>query len=217
MKLEIYILRIKHYITRYGLLKLIKSVFERIYRKIFKDEYYVYFINTADISYSKNNLETDVSIFRYRTIESIPHSILDGLCKEKGGNKLVGHYLKKNFAKNADLWIAKFKGEFSGLRWTAIRGYRGFYFFPTTNRDAIFFDGEIFPKYRGKGISPEMLKKIFIKLKKEGIERIYGDVKIWNKTNIRSLPKTGLKRIGRVRKFKIKAKEYLIWSSEKIS
>lgn len=215
MNLLNYYLRITHYCRVYSVRSFIGSIFLRIWRKLFKNRKIIFFISCNEIDEKKLQLREDISVKNFAKAEDIPQEDLICLYTNKGGKILVMDYLKKNFQKGGTVWLAYLNGEVVGWRWTCVNGYNGFYFFPSTPKDVVFFDGEIFPQYRGKGISPTMLQYMFVALKKAGIERIYGDVLEWNNANIRSLPKTGLKMIGIARELNICGGKYIIWYKKK--
>ena len=158
----------------------------------------------------------NVKIERYARLEYIPQKDIDRFYRVKGGKKIIHSFLEKFFSWGAVLWIAKVNDELIGYYWTIKRGFDGFYNFPMTSGDSVLVAGEVFPTYRGRGINPEMIHKIAHELKKDGITRIFIGSKIWNIAQLRSLTKTGFKKLGTVRMFNFFGKYITVWGRKEL-
>ncbi|GEM_PF-673134 len=119
----------------------------------------------------------------------------------------IKHYINEHFRKGAILWVLKSDGDIVSFEWS-LRGENaiGHYFFPMTPNDVVIFDAHTWEEYRGHTYYAILVKHILMNLSKEGVTRVYTEVKARNVSGMAIINKTCLRPFGVARKFQIKNK-----------
>ena len=198
------------YYKKHGLLKLFRLACARIWRKLFQNRWVMFYFDCTESLANDFNFPENLIVERYYKMEDIPKKDMERLIMIKG-KEIVFPFFKKYFRLGAILWLAKLNGEVVGLNWSVIGGFEGFHCFPMTSKDAVILASEVFPNYRGRGINPAMNKRIVFELKKEGITRVFINCEVWNKANLRSIPKVGFKKLGILHTLRIPGGYITFW------
>jgi ribosomal protein S18 acetylase RimI-like enzyme len=116
---------------------------------------------------------------------------------ETRGTELTGEF-ERLFRTGAQLWIGFCGKEVAGICWSWSGLTRSDYFVPLETDDANILSCFVFPRFRGRGIYPTMLKHIASTLgDHDGIHRVFIDCRSWNYPSIRGIEKAGFHLIGR--------------------
>ena len=124
---------------------------------------------------------------------------------------LARRNIKERFEKGASLWLIKYKGRLAGFTWSLRGRTLQPYFFPLGPHDVHMFDFQVFPQYRGEGMSPSLMTYIWRILAGEGAVRLFGEVAEWNHAQLAFLRKTPFHRLGQARKFTIFDRTVVFW------
>jgi GNAT superfamily N-acetyltransferase len=152
-----------------------------------------------------------LSIEPKRNRNEISATDLNCLFNQKGKFMIERHF-RERFPKGAILWLLRVNQSVAGYRWTMRGNSIKPHFYPLTAKDAHFFDVEIFPEYRGRGLNSFFINYVLARMKNEGVERAFIEMREWNKSNRRSIRKTSFKNIGIARKYVLFGKKIVIWS-----
>jgi hypothetical protein len=151
----------------------------------------------------KNEIPDKIKIKRIEKIEEILNDDLHILSKNRG-NDYVSRKIKQRLAlKNTYFYLYKVDDDLVGCFWTIRGSYVTPYYVPVSKNDAVLFDVEIFPEFRGQGLSLILTEYISYLLRNEGVVRIYISVANWNKASLRWVAKIKFLTYGEARKFKI--------------
>jgi len=127
------------------------------------------------------------------------------------GKHRTEHHLRDRLEKGAKLWLLRVKHTLAAFIWSMRGNMVEPYFVPLTPDDAVLFDVETFPDYRGKGLYPFLVEYVFNELKKQNVVRVYGDAKTWNTPSLRGLAKTGFRHYADVRMVHVPGRTVTVW------
>ena len=108
--------------------------------------------------------------------------------------------ITERFAKGATLWMIKDGGRLAAFGWTMRGATIEPPFIPVEPDDVHFFDFEVFPAWRGRGVNPALVEQILCHVAQAGARRALVEVHEWNHAQLRSLAKTRFKMYGKARR-----------------
>ncbi|MBN1491124.1 MAG: GNAT family N-acetyltransferase [Phycisphaerae bacterium] len=142
------------------------------------------------------SMPEELRFARYATPESIPPEQLYAL-KEAQGDVHVQEHLRW-MRQGAVLWVAVLDGKIAGSQLCCLGRHLRRWFVPLQDHDLIIFRVNTVSEFRGRGISPLMMRHIITHEAKGGA-RTYADCKVYNRPSIRSIEKAGFRRIATAR------------------
>ena len=129
---------------------------------------------------------SQITIMRYSHLPDVGSEMLLALTESRG-TELIREF-HRLFDIDGQLWIGLCGDEVGGMCWSRSGLSRSDYFVPLSTDDANILSCFVFPKFRGRGIYPTMLKHIASTLEDEnGIQRVFIDCKSWNYPSIRGI------------------------------
>lgn len=203
------------YRKKHGLKRLIKLSFLKLWHDYINIKEVVFVFDLRGNEFGSINTPHNLIVMPYNSKESIPCNDIEQLIELKSREILLP-FLDKFFGYDATFWLAKMDGKVVGLQWSLTGGFNGFYSLPIASNEAIFLAAEVFPAYRGYSIYTHMTHLTCLKLKENGISRIYFKVHVSNTSSLKSASKTKSRNIGTVRTIKILNKYITIWDKDSI-
>ena len=196
--------KFKNMISNYGIIETIIRIITKpirllIFFLLHKLNNYNY-IFIYDSLITTSSIPNDLVIKQYNKIDDISTDLIEKLIISYG-EKSVNTDLLYVKEKGCTLWIAFLKNDITCMRLSRIGSAIPKWFLPLNPNDQVFLRGKTVEKHRGKGISPALLQYMISKLSDKKIN-IYVDCSIYNKANIRSLPKAGFKIIAKMKPIK---------------
>jgi ribosomal protein S18 acetylase RimI-like enzyme len=128
-------------------------------------------------------------------------------------SKLARRNIDQRFDAAAVLWLIKSEGELAGYGWTLQGGTMEPYYFPLGTQDVHLFDFHVFPRYRGRGMNPLLVRHILRRLAAEGLGRAFIEAAEWNRAQLSSLGKTPFRRFGSARKWTALRRTVVFWAN----
>jgi len=153
-------------------------------------------------------------IIRKESQEQISNEDINKLIAYRRENIDATHVTKaldNRFKNGSRLWLSYYHGTLAGYIWSVRGRMISPYFFPVPLSDAVLFDSEIFPEFRGKGLNVIIMKYILYNLKKDGVTRTYRVAQVWNQSSLIFLSKCHFKHYGTAHKFHILRKDITVW------
>lgn len=210
MNLKIIINRIKRYYLKHGMANTIVKAFQNIKRAIFEKTVLVYVdLPYLDIDKENIQLPEGISMDKILHMEEIQPEDMKVLIKCRGTAKIKREL--QRLKEGAVLWLIKFGDELAGFIWTIKGKYIAPYYIPFMKNDAAVFDAEIFPEFRGGKFEPLCENNLLLKLKEEGIIRVYVSMKNWNYPVLRSRKVTPYLLFGITKKIHVFNRDITIW------
>ena len=197
------------YTKRYGF-GLFPRAMLKTWRRFIDNKIYLFCLDKTYYQDFSINI-AGLQLKSFSSFTEISHDIYQSFCQHKGGDILVDPFLHKFFNKGAELWIVLSNNTPLGYHWSSQGGLEGFYYMPVLSSDAILFASEVFHPFRGQGINPWMIMNISQILMQRGSKRVFIGCSKWNKSQIRSISKTGFKWFGTIRVFSSSKSIYSIW------
>jgi GNAT superfamily N-acetyltransferase len=87
------------------------------------------------------------------------------------------------------------------------------HYFPLGAHDVHLFDFHVFPRYRGRGMNPLLVRHILRRLAADGLGRAFIEAAEWNRAQLSSLGKTPFRRFGRARKWTVLRRTVVCWAN----
>lgn len=125
--------------------------------------------------------------------------------------RIATRHFEERYAAGAWLWLARYDDAPAGFVWTMVGHSIEHYFMPLGARDVHFFDNEIFARYRGRGINPELINHVLSALKSWGLGRAFIETRGWNKSELKSLARTHFRQIAVARKYHLLGRNLTLW------
>jgi len=203
---------------REGFFYVIRKIGRKIFRRIFPAKAIAYYIDLDTLETDMCYLPKSTEIHRASKIEDIPIPALDILIDYRGTYKerheVINQFIKW-FQKGANLWMISVNAKYAAYIWSIRGNYVNSYYLPITRNDAVLFDAETLPEFRGLGINFIARTYILFKLKKEGVVRVYLTVKAWNSSSLKTVKKGYANILGTARLFHILGKDIVLWDKIK--
>jgi len=197
-----------------GMMNMIQRIRVIFVRHFFQNKTILFYFDLVELKENDCPLPVNYEIERKKNKSDLSEEDLNTFMAQRGkycGAEKVKSQIEVRFKKKAQFWLIRKNEQFAGFLWSIRNGYVAPFFIPLTLNDVVLFDIETFPEFRGAGINPLLMKYTFHELKKEGVARVYITVKVWNSSSIRAMEKTGFKRIGIAKKFKIFGHDITMW------
>jgi GNAT superfamily N-acetyltransferase len=125
--------------------------------------------------------------------------------------ELCRRQMAERFRKGASLWVIKHDGRLAGYGWTLKGNTIEPHYFRLAQNDVHFFDFQVFPEYRGRGMNPILVTHILSEVAAECGGRAFIEAAEWNHAQLASLRKTSFNRLGRATKFTIFGRTIVCW------
>ena len=199
------------WIKKYGFLELTKLAGVRAWRTCFNFEEVLFIIHSSNVHNKTFKHVEHITVDPYLTEENIPEADLDVMSTYKGGRTALHFLLDKFFKKGAVFWLARVKGVPAGYHWSIEGGLDGFDSFPISTSDCVLFASEVYPEFRGQGVNSATIQKILMDLKEKVRGNFYITCYVWNKANLRSIPKTCFEEFATSRRVRILGYHIGIW------
>lgn len=210
MKLNLLVSRLVQSIKTKGIFFTMNRFFIISKRTLFQNKSIIYCADLCSIEYDNFELPKNYFIEVIQKEEDLSKNNLKQLLKYRP-HEILKLQFQERFHKGAVLWLLMISDNVVGFHWSITGQPIKQYFFSFTCKDALLFDSEIFAEFRGQGLNPLLIDYIMCNLKKQGVNRAYIDIRMWNAANIRSITKTKFKKIGIARKVILLGKVFVIW------
>jgi len=210
MKFNHLVRRLVRSIKTKGMLFTMKRIFIISKRNLFQNRSIIYCADLNSLEYDKVELPKNYCIEVICKEEELSKNKLYQLSKYRPKETLKLQF-QERFHKGAVLWLMMISDIVVGFHWSVTGQPIKQYFFSFPCKDTLLFDSEIFTEFRGRGLNPLLIDYIMCNLKKQGVSRVYIDIRMWNAANIRSITKTRFKKIGVAKKIVVLGKVFVIW------
>jgi GNAT superfamily N-acetyltransferase len=124
---------------------------------------------------------------------------------------LAQRNIKERFGQGASLWLIRSDGQLAGFGWTIQGRTLEPHYFRLGSGDVHLFDFLVFPRFRGLGINPLLVRSILGRLALECHGRAFIEAAEWNHPQLSSLARTPFHRLGSARKFTILGHTVVRW------
>jgi len=203
-------IRITKYYKKHGLKKAILYFFLKLSRIGCNNKYVIFGVNLRSFFYDTAINPKWFEINCKRSMLELKDDEIKQIYNARD-SRMVDLQFKERFSKGAWLWLVKYNKVTAGFVWTLREQPIEPYFMPLRNDDIHLFDNEIFSQFRGQGVNSVLIDNVLLSLKNQGMARAYIETRWWNTQEISSLAKTGFKRIGVARKYRILGKTTILW------
>jgi ribosomal protein S18 acetylase RimI-like enzyme len=201
--------RLIRFYKKHGFINSLQKLFVWIGRLKHNNQFVFYYCELPNLK--KNTTEDkNYIIKKFESKEEMDEELLNRLYQYRY-EKEMNIKMEERFKKGATMWCIVFDNQFSGFVWTINQTTIEPYFFPLTPGDIHMFDNEIFEDFRGRGINKFLVNSVLEELKKMGFLKSYIETALWNISEMKSLAKTGFKKLVIVKKKLIFNKTKTIW------
>ena len=207
------ILRLTTYYKRNGFAATARRFSLAVKRAMFSNCMVLYYCDPSDEPSTAADPPNSLEVERKRCAEEL--SSLDLQAMTNFWNpQLARQHMKERFDRGAMLWLAKSQGRLAGYGWTLQGQTMEPHYFPLGQNDVHFFDFQVFPQYRGRGINPFLVGQILQNLATEdGMGRAFIEAAEWNQPQLSSLKKTSFRRLGHGRKIQVLRHTTVWWDT----
>ena len=214
MSIYLDVKRFLNHSRQHGVLPSLKKLKDKIHNSMFQGKTILFYVDLADLNDEEYVLPKYIRVIHKESKEQISVKDIDKIISYRGryiDATDVTRELDNRFVKGSRVWLNYYHGKLSGYIWSIRGGIVSPYFFPVPPNDAVLFDMDIFPEFRGQGLNSIIIKYILSDLKRNGFTRTYIKTQVWNKSSLRSLAKTHFKHYGTIRMFHILGKDITVW------
>ncbi len=199
------------YRQKHGLPRLVRLALRKLtYRWVIRSEY-IFGIDLRGKTFSVVQRVDPIGVESYSSMESISRDDLQQLSTLKG-RAVALPFLENSLARGSRLWLGKDDGHIVGLKWTHRGGFSGFYSMPVPDTDVISVAEEIFQEFRGQQFWQRFTAGVLLRLKAEGVSRVYFKVHCRNQSMLKAVKKAGIPILGRVITLSFPRCYLTIWS-----
>lgn len=100
--------------------------------------------------------------------------------------------------RGAVLWLGLIDGQLAGASVSRRGEHFRRWFLPLRPHDFVIFRNRTLPEFRGRGLCPAIMRHV-IRTERTGDAKAYIDCRVFNHASIRSIEKTGFRRIATLR------------------
>lgn len=211
MSKSLWLIRLKHYYSKEGLIRTIYRVFQKTKEFFFKKPDVLFFVDLETLEDEECAIPHNFKVECLKSEDEILRGDLT-VMYENIDKDIIKYFMEERFSQGALLWLIKVDGTPVGYVWSIERSTIRPHYFPSTVNDVHFFDNLIFEKYRGRSINSALIKYVLNELKRNGIVRAFIETNITNNSEISSLSKTAFQKFGLARKIHIGRYNFVIWS-----
>jgi hypothetical protein len=197
------------YLRKHGLRRLLALSLEKAVNRWLIKSRYLFVVDLKNNSFRREPHDS-LSVEAFKSINNIPMADLEQLTVLMGPGR-ARPFLEHFFSYGACFWLAKMGKDVVGYRWTLRGGFNGFFCVPIKSNDVITLAGQVFESFRGQGLFGRINSAILLKLKGEGISRVYTGVHCRNTSMLRAVKKANLQMVGRVLTFRVLGYHLSLW------
>lgn len=202
------------YYARHGFATTFRRAFMALRRGVFANRMVVFYCDLANLSPTEVNISDSLRVIRLKNHAELGTADLHEITAF--WNPTVStRNIKERFSRRANLWLIKFYDQLAGFGWTL----QGHTIEPHYVRfgvdDVHLFDFYIFPRFRGAGLNPILVKEILHTLALECGGRAFIEAAEWNRAQLASLRKTPFRKLGLARKITLFGRTTVRWGDAK--
>lgn len=190
--------RMKSYQTQYGFWQMVLHAFTKPWDVLFNREFILYYSDLCDIRHAPEG-GPSLRVDRYSEKEALEQDEYAELIKNHP-RQIVDMQFRERFEKGASIWLLKENGQVAGFVWTIKGRTVRKHFFPIVSQDVHFFDNEVFPQYRSRGLNTTLIETVLWRCKEAGMVRAHIETPKKNRAERRSLAKTHFQDYGMAKK-----------------
>lgn len=203
-------LRVLQFYARHGLNATVRRAFLGLHRAVFARRFVVFYCDLA--LYSRVGMPPKpLQVERVHAIRELNESDLRTLTTFWNPEEMRRR-MQQRFAKSASLWLIRSAGDLAGFGWSLQGGTVEPYYFPLAVGDVHLFDFHVFPKFRGNGLNRVLVKEILSRLAEETRGRAFIEAAEWNLSQLASLGKMPVTRLGVVRQINVLGYRMIHWT-----
>jgi GNAT superfamily N-acetyltransferase len=154
---------------------------------------------------------TPITVERKQTQSEINPEILERIT-DSWNPSVTQNRLKERFRLGAVLWLVRCEGDFAGYGWTLQGRTVAPHYFSLAQQDIHFFDFFIFPRFRGRGLNPLLIREMLRTTAAECKGRAFIEAAEWNTAQLASLARTPFLRLGLAKKVSLFGHALVWWS-----
>jgi ribosomal protein S18 acetylase RimI-like enzyme len=207
------ILRLTTYYKRNGFAATARRFSLAAKRAMFSNGMVLFYCDPSDELFTAADLPNCLEVERKRCAEELSSQDLQAMT-DFWNPKLACRHMKERFDRGSMLWLAKSEGRLAGYGWTLRGQTMEPHYFPLAQNDIHFFDFQVFPQYRGRGINPFLVSQILQSFATEdGMGRAFIEAAEWNQAQLSSLRKTSFRHLGYGRKIQVLRHTAVWWDA----
>jgi hypothetical protein len=208
-------------LREHGVFGLMKTLPRHLFKKLGHGNEYICYIDCeriADEDFLLNESMTIDIVHRKDDIsredlESLRNFVIKNHMKEENVEYYLDNLLSL-FRDGGVLWLLRKRGILAAYFWSI--NNKGnytpyFYFFPLCEGDTVLFAALTLHDWRGHGLLPALIRYATVRLKKEGMKRIFSSCKVWNRASHRTMLKSGYVDFATARKMDILGQRIVLW------
>lgn len=202
--------RVTSYYRLYGARNTLKRFGDSLKRMLFYNRDVIYCMDLVDWPLQDSGSRDGYSLERFDRDVEIPEVFLKSVGEQRSA-EMFREYLRRRLDKGASLWCLRKDWEYMGYFWVFIGGTMKPHYIPLSARDVHFFDGYMFPAYRGQGEMAVLMDMVIERLKTLGLRRAYIEAAEWNASSIKYIEKMGYSKIGCARQRYRRGRNVVTW------
>ena len=207
------IARASGYYRRHGLASTLRRAGAAAKRSVFAGRMTVFYCDLARLRSDPQPASGPYAVEQIRSLAELGPRRLERMTGFWNA-KLAYRNICERFGKGASLWAVMSGDQLAGFGWTLRGSTISPYYFPLGADDVHFFDYQVFPEFRGRGINPTLVSHILNRLSETCRGRAYIEAAEWNHPQLSSLRKTPFHRLGQVRSLTLLGRTFVSWKPQ---